>query len=98
MLRDVVRRCPHGVLATTECLLGPITCAARPADGGAMLLLQPCSVERSPSGPTQWVGPILGLADVHLVCSWIAEGDWQGEYLPSHLRADKSLQRSGSRN
>jgi hypothetical protein len=98
MLRDVVRRCPHGVLATTECLLGQITCATRPADVGAMLLLQPCSVERTPNAPTHWVGPIAGLADAHLVCSWIAEGDWQGDYLPSHLRAERRLQRSGSRN
>jgi hypothetical protein len=98
MLKDVIRRCPHGVLATTECLLGRFTCATRPTGLGAMLVLQPCSVERDPDAQAQWVGPIVGLADVHLVCSWIAEGHWQAEYLPGHLRADRRLQRSGSRN
>src|ERR1700704_509032 len=29
-LRATIRRCKHGVLVTTACMLDPLTCAARP--------------------------------------------------------------------
>jgi hypothetical protein len=98
LLRAVIRRCPHGVLAVTECLLGAVTCATRAAGEGAMLVLQPCSVERAPTAPVLWLGPINSLDDAQLICSWIARGDWRREQLPQHLRAERSLLRSGSRN
>jgi hypothetical protein len=98
MLRDVVRRCPHGVLAMTECLLGRITCATRPGSEGAMLLLQLCSAERTPTAPARWLGPVLSLTDAQRIGSWIARCGWQDEELPARLRAEQSLLRSGSRN
>jgi hypothetical protein len=46
MLRASIRRCPHGMLVTTGCLLGHLTCATRPSHQGALLLLQPCSTQQ----------------------------------------------------
>jgi hypothetical protein len=98
LLRDVIRRCPHGMLVMTECLLGQITCATRPAHEGAMLLLQLCSIERTPTAPAQWLGPITDLADARLICEWIVRGGWDCRALPTHLRAEASLQRPSIRN
>ncbi|HZC89588.1 MAG TPA: hypothetical protein VE400_02765 [Mycobacterium sp.] len=98
LLGNVIRRCPHGMLVTTECLLGQITCATRPAREGAMLLLQPCSIDRTPSAPVQWLGPITDLADARLICAWIGRGEWDFRELPTRLRAEATLQRSGVRN
>jgi hypothetical protein len=86
------------MLVVTECLVGQITCASRPAKGGAMLLLQLCSIERSPSAPAQWLGPITDLRDARLICEWIRRGDWDCRELPTRLRAEATLQRSSIRN
>jgi hypothetical protein len=98
MLRSVIRRCPHGMLVITECLVGQLTCATRSAHQGAMLLLQPCSIERRPTAPAQWLGPITDVADARQICQWIAKGDWDSRELPTHLRAQENLQRSSIRN
>jgi hypothetical protein len=98
MLRNVIRRCPHGMLVMTECLVGQLTCATRSAHQGAMLVLQPCSIERTPTAPTQWLGPIADVADARLICQWIARGDWDCRELPPHLRAEPNLHRSSIQN
>jgi hypothetical protein len=98
MLRNVVRRCPHGMLVMTECLLGPLACATRPPHEGAMLLLQLCSIERAPTAPARWLGPITDLADARLVCEWIMRGDWDCRELPIRLRTEATLQQSSIRN
>jgi hypothetical protein len=46
-IRATIRRCRHGMLVTTACMLGALACAAWPH--GPIVSLQPCSVEQSPS-------------------------------------------------
>src|ERR1700758_2305021 len=55
-LRAAVRRCGHGVLVTTECMLGALACATLHNGAGGMVVLQPCSVDRPPSGPAHGSG------------------------------------------
>jgi hypothetical protein len=86
-LRDAVRRCPHGVLVTTGCVLGELTCAARRETPGVMAALQPCSVERAPIGPPCWIGPIYN-DDARAVADWIEHGHWGSAALPDRLRHD----------
>ena len=96
-LAETIRLCPHGVLVLTQCLLGQITCATRHATNGAMLLLQPCGVDRVPSTAAFWLGPVTK-ADTSVVCEWVATGIWDPARLPTHLRADKHLVRSSLHN
>ncbi|WP_074133200.1 hypothetical protein [Mycolicibacterium houstonense] len=98
MLRNVVRRCPHGVLVSTQCLLGELTCATRRADLSPVLVLQPCSRDRNPNAPAIWIGPISTDADALDACAWIAAGSWDGATLPAQLRADVNLSRVSSHN
>jgi hypothetical protein len=98
MLRASIRRCPHGMLVTTECLLGHLTCATRPPHEGVMLLLQPCSIQRTPTGPAQWMGPVNDIADARAVCDWLEEGHWQRHTLPDHQRAEANFARPSMRN
>jgi hypothetical protein len=53
-----IRRCPHGMLVTTACMLGPLACAARPHRSGPIVILQSCSVEHVPIGSARWIVPI----------------------------------------
>lgn len=87
-LRRSVRRCAHGVLITTGCLRGTISCAARPHGPGAVVAMQPCSVERVPSGLTRWIGPILYPVDVVAVSDWLERGEWDLTVLPPRLHAE----------
>jgi hypothetical protein len=84
-LRATIRRCPHAVLATTGCLRGPLTCLADPHDRGVMIILQPCAVDRTPTGPTIWIGPICDDTDLHAVRSWLERGSWNLDTLPVRL-------------
>jgi len=98
MLRASIRRCPHGMLVTTGCLLGHLTCAGRPSREGVMLVLQPCSTRRIPTGPAQWVGPVNDTVDARAVCDWLEQGDWQRHALPVHLGAETNFARPSMRN
>lgn len=98
VLRESIRRCPHGVLVSTECLLGQVMCATRPANRGAILLLQPCSVDRIPTSAAHWIGPINSMTDMYVACDWISAGSWEHQALPCILRADLNLVRSSRRN
>jgi hypothetical protein len=98
-LRATIRRCRHGVLVAAGCMLGPLTCAARPDGPGVLVLLQPCSTERTPAGPATWVGPINDRHDTAAVGDWVRNGDWRLGSLPDHLRpAMNSMRHAGSRN
>ena len=98
MLRASIRRCPHGMLVTTECLRGHLSCATRPSNEGVLLLLQPCSAQRLPTGPARWVGPITTTADARAACDWLEQGNWQRRTLPDHLRGEANLVRPSVRN
>jgi hypothetical protein len=98
MLRASVRRCPHGMLVITACLLGQFTCATRPSHNGVMLVLQPCSTDRIPTGPPQWVGPVNNSVDARTVRDWLEQGNWERHRLPDHLRAEATLARPSIRN
>jgi hypothetical protein len=75
-LRATIRRCKHGVLVTTACMLDPLTCAARPHRPGTIVILQPCSVDRVPSGPACRIGPINDKNDVRALRDWLEQGEW----------------------
>jgi hypothetical protein len=97
-LRGSIRRCPHGMLVTTGCLLGEFTCAVRPSGEGAVLVLQPCSVDRTPAGPARWVGPVRHAVDARVVCDWLERGDWELDALPSRLSAEWNFAKPANRN
>jgi hypothetical protein len=86
------------MLVTTECLLGRLTCATRPSQQGVLLLLQPCSTQRIPTRPAQWMGPVNGTEDARAVCDWLERGNWECHTLPAHLRAEANFARPSMRN
>jgi hypothetical protein len=98
MLRASIRRCPHGMLVTTECLVRQLTCATRPPHEGVVLLLQPCSTARIPTAPAQWIGPVTGTDDERAVRDWVEQGAWDRHKLPAHLRAETNLAKPSIRN
>jgi hypothetical protein len=98
LLRGVVRRCPHGLLVTTDCLLGEFTCASTGPNRGPIVLLQPCTGDRAPSGAVIWVGPVDTDADAKVVAQWVASGKWDRAKLPKRLQADLNLARAGHQN
>lgn len=85
-LRATVRRSRHGMLVTTECLLGAFTCAARRDRGGAVLMLQPCSPQRVANGPATWLRAVDHPGDLATICAWIERGRWEHDDFPDHLR------------
>ncbi|WP_421531224.1 hypothetical protein [Mycobacterium sp. THU-M104] len=84
-LRPSIRRCPHGVLVSAACMLGPMTCAARPAGCGVMALLQPCTSARDACRPPQWIGPITSHAQAAALRDWLESGEWESTPLPARL-------------
>lgn len=97
-LRQTVRNCPHSVLVATQCLLGQLTCATSSREGGVMLIVQPCTNDRVPTGSVQWIGPVTTEVDVAAACEWIANGEWDRNDLPTNLRADLNLARTSRLN
>jgi hypothetical protein len=85
-LSATIRRCRHGVLVTTACMLGPLACAALPH--GPIAILQPCSVEHVPIGPAHWIGPINDVNDILALGDWLEQGEWDYRALPHRLRAE----------
>ena len=86
-LRATIRRCPYGMLISADCVRGPLSCAAHPRATGAMLVVQPCTVDRRPSASAHWIGPIADVTDIATVCTWLEQGRWNRDDLPSRLRA-----------
>jgi hypothetical protein len=86
-LRATIRSCPHGVLIAAGCMLGTLTCASRPDGPGVLVLLQPCSTDRTPAGSATWIGPINDRHDAAAVGAWVRRGDWRVRAVPHPLRA-----------
>ncbi len=84
-LRPTIRCCPHAMLVSAPCILGPFTCASRPAGCGVMAMVQPCTTDRLPCGPPQWVGPIANSAEAALLRDWLELGRWENTALPRKL-------------
>lgn len=101
-LRECVRRHPHGVLVSGGCLLGPLGCHALSTSGtrpaGSLLLVQPCSRDRNPVGPSLWIGPLATQDDIAAVCHWLDTGDLSTIALPAHLRFRARLAGRGATN
>jgi hypothetical protein len=97
-LRDAIRRCKHGVLVTTACMLDPLTCAVRPHRPGTIVILQPCSVDRVPRGPACWIGPINDKNDVRALLDWLEQGEWDYRAPPDRLRPKLRWTNRFSRN
>lgn len=86
-LRATIRRCPYGMLVNAGCVRSPLSCAAHPRTTGAMLVVQPCTFDRRPNASAHWIGPIADVADIATVCTWLEQGRWNRNDLPSRLRA-----------
>ena len=90
-LRDTTRRCTHGVLVRTGCLLGLSTCRPRwlrpqANTSGTVIVVQPCGADRVPHGIPIRVGPVRNGRDSRALCAWLERGEWRlpgpGHQLP----------------
>jgi hypothetical protein len=80
-------------------MLGTLTCASRPDGPGVLVLLQPCSTDRTPAESATWIGPINDRDDAAAVGDWVLRGDWRLGALPHRLRSSmNALHQVGSRN
>lgn len=84
-LRPAIRRCPHSMLVSAACMLGPLTCASRPSGGGVMAVVQPCTNDRMASGPAQWIGPIADSDAAAALRDWLELGQWESVPVPRQL-------------
>lgn len=73
-LRAAVRRAPHGMLISSGCLLDQIRCVGR--TDGVMVLVQPCAIDRTPTGPAIMFGPIEDAASAAQLRDWLDQGHW----------------------
>jgi hypothetical protein len=93
-LRAATRRCPHGVLIRTGCLLRAPRCQTAPDhDSGTYLLVQPCDQDRQPRGPAISIGPVLTSADAAAVANWLTDGGLDAARLEPRLRIIARLSR-----
>ncbi|MFF0222170.1 hypothetical protein [Streptomyces sp. NPDC004629] len=83
-LREAVRSCPHAVMVSTGCLERFLHCRAR---RGLHAAVQPCAVDRRPTGAVVRLGPIVTEADAAAVGAWLRAGMPEGDALPDRLRA-----------
>lgn len=84
------------MLVSAGCVLGPITCAARPSGGGVMAVVQPCTNDRVACGPAHWVGPIADSDAAAQLRDWLERGQWENTPVPSQLGRHQSWIRSRS--
>ena len=84
-LRPAIRRCPRAMLVSSACMLGPLTCAARPTGCGVMAVVQPCTNDREACGPPHWIGPITDHGQAAALRDWLQLGRWEDTPLPTQL-------------
>ena len=84
VLRRAVRDCPHGVMVSTGCLETVLHCRR---DRGLHAAVQPCAVDRRPTGGVVRIGPIITDADAEAVGVWLRDGVPDDGTLPERLRA-----------
>ncbi|MBV8788353.1 MAG: hypothetical protein JOZ00_16910 [Mycobacterium sp.] len=84
-LRPTIRRCPHGMLVSAACMLGPVTCASRPTGCGVMAVVQPCTNDRVACGPPYWIGPITDNGQAAALRDWLEQGQWEETPVPNQL-------------
>lgn len=96
-LRPTIRRCPHSMLVSAACVLGPLTCASRPTGGGVMAVVQPCTSDRVACGPAHWIGPIADSAAAAELRDWLERGQWENTPVPAQLGQHGRWTRGASR-
>jgi len=84
-LRPTIRRCPHAMLVSAACMLGPLACASRPVGRGVIALVQPCTNDRAACGPPHWVGPITDSGEAAALRDWLELGQWENTPVPKQL-------------
>ena len=97
-LRPAIRRCPHALLVSAECMLGPLTCASRPTGCGVMAVVQPCTNDWVACGPPHWIGPITDNGQAAALRDWLELGQWESTPVPRHLDRHQRWTRSDSRS
>ncbi|MER6987628.1 hypothetical protein ABT337_04880 [Saccharopolyspora hirsuta] len=88
-LREVIRRCPHGMLVRATCPLGRLWCHAGKVTGalsGHTLLVQRCTRSRSPVGEVMLVGPVRTAEDLAATARWLEPVPGDIDDLPRRLR------------
>ncbi|CAM5561235.1 hypothetical protein SALBM311S_01308 [Streptomyces alboniger] len=83
-LRRVVRGCPHAVMVSTGCLETVLHCRS---GRGLYAAVQPCAVDRRPTGAVVRLGPLATDADAEAVGEWLRAGMPDDGTLPERLRA-----------
>jgi hypothetical protein len=96
-LSEATRRCPHGVMVLTDCLMGPLACRVR-GRTGRMAVVQPCRASRRPTGPSILVGPIRSAEDARELGRWLHSGALTSDTLPDQLRDYARTLRAAARN
>ncbi|MBT2675685.1 hypothetical protein J7E95_33825 [Streptomyces sp. ISL-14] len=83
-LRRAVRDCRQGVMVSTGCLERFLHCRRRQ---GLHAAVQPCAVDRRPTGAVVRLGPLVTVADAQAVGAWLRAGMPDDGTLPGRLRA-----------
>lgn len=88
-LRTLVRATPHGVLLSSGCTVGTLTCRCRVP--GPVVLVQPCDEQRRPVGPAVHAGPLRTRSDVSDLIAWLRAGQLDPADLPWWLRLNVGM-------
>jgi hypothetical protein len=73
-VRSVVRHCPLGMLAESQCIGGGSPCAMRAGGEGVIVAVQPTSPDEL--GRPRICGPLATNADLTEFCLWLESGSW----------------------
>ena len=83
-MRPVIQCCPNSMLVAAACVFGPLICASRP-EGGAIVMLQPCALDRTPCGQPYWLGPVADANDAAALREWLLLGQREDSPPPWQL-------------
>jgi hypothetical protein len=101
-LRDTIRRCPHGILLTSGCVVGRLWCRSirtrTPRLAGPIVLVQPCTKARQPVGPAIPVGPLRTIEDLTALGNWLERSPHNHRGLPARLRQLQDHKQDASQN